>query len=307
MDLQALLPNVVQILEQAAQAVIEIRDSKADLQESWKNENGYESVFTIADLTSDRIIYNGLSQLTPGIPVITEENVYDEIMKHDRDDLKNGYFWIIDPIDGTRHFKEGRDTWLILAALIHNRRPVLSVVYRPAGETRLGYYAIKGHGAYKFTDALENVERIRVNTTPSHEINAMIEIPYAPAERLLDIFKTVAIKNRTQIETDEKNGFSDANAFFDCLLAEGKIDFITSPCDNRGGGEWDIAAPSLIVEEAGGYFRDFDNQPLLFGTPDIKVKPSMSYARPALYEEYTEEFFKRYVFENGVFTKKTCT
>ncbi|MDB5478300.1 MAG: inositol monophosphatase [Alphaproteobacteria bacterium] len=304
LEIETLLPEIFAIFEKAGQAVLAIRESKSDLGEVVKNEDGYESVFTIADLASDQVLYEGLTALTPGVPVISEENVYDEIKKYALHDLTKGYFWIIDPIDGTNHFRKGRNSWAVLGALILDGAPVFGIVYRPA-PTVHGYYAVKGKGAYKFQGSIENAEKISKEKRDFRAgIRLGFEIGYFDPARILDQFGDVPIANRTELETDIQNGFTELSAYTCCLIAEGKVDFSAFPMDKCAAGEWDVAPVALILEETGGYLRHFDNQPVKFGTPDKKVEPTIAYNDPQLFELYQRHLFASYSYENRVFIKK---
>ena len=80
---------------------------------------------TNGDLLVDKILQETISDLTPNIQIVSEENV-NEIKKFD-----NNNFWLIDPIDGTREYIKNKNEYTLNAALILNKKPVLGVIYAP--------------------------------------------------------------------------------------------------------------------------------------------------------------------------------
>ena len=107
------------------------------------------SPVTNADLEANRIICDGLRALTPNIAIISEENKADW---PSIDTLKIGYYWLIDPIDGTKPFKVGGDEFTVNIALMHDQKPVLGVINAPqmdGGITYMGVCDGKHNRSYK--------------------------------------------------------------------------------------------------------------------------------------------------------------
>ena len=84
------------------------------------------------DLRVNELITNKIKELTPNIPIISEETVNLKIKNTSK------IFWLIDPIDGTKEYIAGRDEYTLNAALVINTVPVLGVVGVPKKE-RLFY------------------------------------------------------------------------------------------------------------------------------------------------------------------------
>ena len=104
---------------------------------------------TIADRKANEIIVTALNQLSvnsflqQNIPILSEEgrNVpYDERKNWE-------YFWLIDPLDGTKEFVKKNGEFTINIALIYKDAPILGVVYSPV--LNVCYWAKKGEGAFK--------------------------------------------------------------------------------------------------------------------------------------------------------------
>ena len=138
------IQDIVIIAKDAGQAIMEIYIQ--DFAVEFKTDN---SPLTIADRKANEIIVSALSQLPvntllkQSIPILSEEgrNVpYDERKNWD-------YFWLIDPLDGTKEFVKRNGEFTINIALIHKKTPVLGVVYSPV--LNVCYWAKSNEGAFK--------------------------------------------------------------------------------------------------------------------------------------------------------------
>ena len=104
-----------------------------------------KSPVTDGDLAVDRILSEKIKDLTPDIPIISEET----INQNTRNKSKN--FWLIDPIDGTREYIKKKDEYTLNAALIIDLKPAAGIIYAPAKERlffsygkNLAYEILKG-------------------------------------------------------------------------------------------------------------------------------------------------------------------
>ena len=128
--------TIINISKKAGDAIMEIYSK--DFTIEFKDD---KSPLTEADKKANDIIVDGLNNLSIKFPVLSEEG--KEIPYSER---KNwDYFWLVDPLDGTKEFIKKNDEFTVNIALIHKNIPILGVVYAPA----LGdmYYAKKGSGA----------------------------------------------------------------------------------------------------------------------------------------------------------------
>ncbi|MEM6279066.1 MAG: 3'(2'),5'-bisphosphate nucleotidase CysQ, partial [Verrucomicrobiota bacterium] len=102
-----------------------------------------KSPLTEADRRSHARIETALREHYPDIPIISEESaVADYDTRKDWD-----YFWLVDPLDGTKEFIKRNGEFTVNIALIHRDTPVLGVVYQPVGENL--YWSASGGGAWK--------------------------------------------------------------------------------------------------------------------------------------------------------------
>ena len=117
---------------QSGKAIMEIYNSESVSFETKADD----SPVTIADKAADRIIFAGLKQAFPALPVVTEEQANSQTKQHDT-------FLIVDPLDGTKEFIKKTAEFTVNIALIENGVPTRGIVYAPAIE-RLFYTDAKG-------------------------------------------------------------------------------------------------------------------------------------------------------------------
>ena len=187
---------------------------------------------TKIDLDSNNIIQKSLSDLTPDIPIISEEE-YDNEKKHD-------YFWIIDPLDGTRDYLNSGNNFCICISLIDKKFPILGVIYSPMTEDF--YYAYKNYGAYLMKGHSEAIKIMTTKMSPYNKNN---------------IYTSISINKNVLKEISDNVD----NALFTPLPSALKFGAIASGhgCFYPRLGpthEWDTAAGQCLIEEAGGAVVD---------------------------------------------------
>ena len=132
------LSGVISIAKQAGTAIMQVYATDFDVEK--KSDN---SPLTKADLAAHDVIIKALNQLTPDIPILSEES--EHIPAEERNNWP--LYWLIDPLDGTREFVKRNGEFTVNIALISGHISVLGVVYAPV--TELLYYALAGQGAFK--------------------------------------------------------------------------------------------------------------------------------------------------------------
>lgn len=242
-----LLDAVKRIAISAGERILEIYES--DFAIEHKDD---KSPLTEADLAAHRTIVAGLQELTPDIPVLSEESA--SIPFATRSSWSR--YWLVDPLDGTREFIKRNGEFTVNIALIHDGRAELGVVYVPV--QRLSYFACAGGGAFK-QHAAETPQQIRVRALPSGPV--VVAGSRSHGGDSLNRF----LENLGAHEL-----VSMGSALKSCLVAEGCADIYP-----RLGltSEWDTAAAQCVVEEAGGKVTGLDMQPLLYNTKDSLLNP----------------------------------
>lgn len=217
-------------------------------------QKGPDQPLTAADLEADRVLHELLTAERPEYGWLSEETV-------DRPDrLVRPRVWIVDPLDGTRSFVEGRPEFAISIGLSDTGAAVLGVVYNPAtGEV---YWAVRGDGAYAGRLAapaseIADQRRIHVSDRAARD-------------------QAVLLASRSELAAGEFDPFRDgwrvqptgSTAYKLAKVAEGAGDVFLS----RGPkSEWDVCAGALLVEEAGGRVTDLNGAPLRFNRADPYV------------------------------------
>lgn len=206
------------------------------------------SPVTEADKTTDVLIRDYLGNLFPSYAFLTEES------EDNKDRLNNDYVFIIDPLDGTKDFvhKDGEFTCNI--GLSYKHEVVMGVVALPA--KNIIYYATKDGGAFKI-DENGKVTKLHVSDKTS-DLTCLTSVFH-----LAKVEEEMIKKHNDKITNVVKKG-SSIKA---CEIAEGKAEI--SYRLTEGTKEWDTAAFTIIVEEAGGYVLKLDGQKMKYNREDV--------------------------------------
>ncbi|MEA5577282.1 3'(2'),5'-bisphosphate nucleotidase CysQ [Anabaena sp. UHCC 0451] len=164
--------------------------------------------------------------------------------------------WIIDPLDGTRDFIDKTGEYAIHIALVQDTRPVLAVVAIPEAEKL--YYAIKGGGTFVET-ANGSVPLKVAADRPIEDLTLVVSRSHRN-ERLEYLLKNLPCQNQKAI------GSVGCKV---TAIVEQQADIYISLSGKSAPKDWDMAAPELILTEAGGKFTHFDGSPLTYNTGDI--------------------------------------
>jgi 3'(2'), 5'-bisphosphate nucleotidase len=198
---------------------------------------------TEADHAAEAAILAGLAQT--GIPVVAEEQAASGIVMH-----ASALYWLVDPLDGTREFAAGRDSFTVNIGLVAHDRPLLGAVHLPAhGQLFLG-----GPGLGAWREDASGRHAISARRVPAEGATMYGSRHYADNPRLADFAAAHRVAKIINIGSAEKF----------CRVAEGAGDLYP-----RFGPtmEWDTAAPQAVVEAAGGSCTTFDGAPLRYGKP----------------------------------------
>ena len=131
------------------------------------------------DLKINEMIVNKINQLTPDIPVISEETV--DLKKKN----KSKIFWLIDPIDGTKEYIAGKDEYTLNAALVINKIPVIGLVGVPK-KGRLFYSYSPGESYLIEKNTIKKINCAKQH--PKDEIIALSRV-IKPSDIILNILK----------------------------------------------------------------------------------------------------------------------
>lgn len=197
------------------------------------------SPVTSADLAIDRILYTHVLDAFPGDGWLSEES------PDNSDRLQKQRVWVIDPIDGTKAFIKREPEFCISAALVVDGHPVVAAVFNPSSDEL--FTAIKGGGL------LLNHQPVSL-----HEDRKSQEavIAFSPWELQIGRFRS--------LETLAAHRPMRSIAWALALAASGRIHAVATL---EPENEWDVAAGTLLIQEAGGTLCDGSGQDLEFNRP----------------------------------------
>jgi 3'(2'), 5'-bisphosphate nucleotidase len=253
------LEQVCEIAQKAGAAIMEVYSGEIAIE--IKTDR---SPLTAADKASHAVIVAGLRELTPDIPVLSEEG--KDIPYEERNTWER--FWLVDPLDGTKEFIKRNGEFTVNIALIEGQEPVLGVIYVPVTD-RL-YWGVKGQGAWCRERGRETVP-IRVRRPDPVAGLTVVMSRSHPSPELEDFLKDIEVAEALSVGSSLKL----------CAVAEGKADLYPRLGPTM---EWDTAAGQAIVESAGGVVERFPgteplryNKPVLLN-PHFLVKANRSLA-----------------------------
>ena len=203
------------------------------------------------DLTANEIITNRILELTPNIPVVSEETVDLKIKN------KEKIFWLIDPIDGTKEYIAGKDEYTLNAALIIDKVPSIGLVGAP--KKKQLFYSFGINDSY----LIENNKKIKNNCskkTPIGEIVALSSSSH-PSEKIMKELKKYNVSSVVKM----------ASSYKFCVIANGEYDIYAA---KERANEWDYAAGHVVAEHAGAIIKTLDGKPFDYGKED--------YANPSI-------------------------
>lgn len=237
------IPTVLKILEEAAKMVFNGFFSSIEVE---NKDDG--SPVTNVDKAVDEFLRKELSKAFPTFGFLTEESK-DDLVRLNKD-----YIWIIDPIDGTEEFVKRSHEFTTNVALAYKGEAVLGFIAVPLNNEV--YYAYKDGGAYLLKEGKE--EKLHVSNKTVDLI--VLQSPFHDS----DIERKYLEDHKDKIKEVRKAGA----AYKACLIASGKADATYRfSCFNK---EWDVAAPDILIREAGGYLLGGDGKKITYNKVDVK-------------------------------------
>jgi len=203
------------------------------------------------DLEVNKIITNKIKNITPKIPIVSEETSDNKSIKNLKD------FWLIDPIDGTYDYINNLEEFTINAGLIINNNPVIGLINAPS-KNRM-FYSYGNNLAFEIIDG----KTIKLNCSKNFNKNEIKFVSYSNKIKpeIEAIHKKLNVKKYVRMKSSLKF----------CVIAAGEYDgYVAEP----RACEWDIAAGHAILKHAGGMVTDFDNKEIKYGKRDFK-NPSL--------------------------------
>jgi 3'(2'), 5'-bisphosphate nucleotidase len=246
--------------------------------EVWYKED--RSPLTTADQLSHDIIGDHLNDPSiKNFPVLSEEG--KDIPFERRRTWK--YFWLVDPLDGTKDFIKRNGEFTVNIALIYQNRPVLGVIFAPV--KKCFYFASKDIGAYRlryndddglFDEIFENDEDemlgailrqsdklpFESSRLDTYDLQLVIAGSRSHPSKEFDAFVESKKKKYAKVEV-----VSSGSSLKLCLVAEGRADIYPRLGPTM---EWDTAAGQAIVEQANGSVLNYETgEPLQYNKENL--------------------------------------
>lgn len=229
-----------------------------------KVKENLSSVVSEADLESEKVIIDLIRKDFPDHNIISEESGYKQ--------KGSEYTWIIDPLDGTSNFVAGLPWFGVLIAVMKDRRPVAGGAYIPVDQQL--YYAESGKKSRlngEIIQVSQSSELKNVLVAYSLDFCTFFEDTLAETRIIASLVRNVRNVRSTNCLLDL------------CYTADGRLGAVI----NQKEKIWDIAAPWLIIKEAGGLVTDRDGKELNFSLSDKDYHKDypMVAANPAIHGE----------------------
>lgn len=214
---------------------------------------------TAADVAANHYILETLQTNlgTEDFGYLSEET-YKSLSESSRESLRHQpWVWIIDPLDGTRDFIDNTGEYAVHIALVHEGRPILAVVVWP--EAQKLYSATLGGGTF-----VETAEGVTTPVSVSNR-NAIADLSLVASRTHRDERFNQLLR---QLPFKEKHYVGSVGCKIATII-EQQADVYISLSGKSAPKDWDMAAPELILSEAGGKFTHFDGTPLMYNQGDI--------------------------------------
>ena len=244
------LPAILTLAKQAGDAILKLYQQTNPLEVNIKLD---KTPVTEADLIAHQIIEQGLNQLTPNIPVLSEESA--NIPFDQRQSWST--YWLVDPLDGTKEFIHKTDEFTVNIALISENKSILGVIYSPVLDHF--YFAAQGFGAFK---QISQQTPIKIHTRKIQK-TPVLAVSRRHGGKIVEVF----LEQLVNYELIQKG-----SSLKSCMVAEGIAD--AYPCMGPTS-EWDMGAAQCIVEEAGGAMLNLSGDPLRYNTKASLLNPPL--------------------------------
>ena len=245
-DIQTIVENLIDTFLYAGKVSLDLRNR--GLTKEIKSDN---TPVSNGDLEVNKILTKKIRELTPLIPIVSEETSENKSIK----DLNN--FWLIDPIDGTYDYINNLDEFTINAGLIINKQPAAGLIYAPAKKRM--FYSYGNTFAFELIDG-KPIELYRSNNFDKNKIK-FVSYSNNIKPEIQKIHKELKVKEYVRMKSSLKF----------CVIASGEFDgYVAEP----RAYEWDIAAGHAILKHSGGNVTDFEGNEIFYGKKDFK-NPSL--------------------------------
>ena len=246
LNLKEIIENLIDTFLHAGKVSLDLREK--GLKKEIKADN---TPVSNGDLEVNRIITKKLLELTPDIPIVSEETSHNKASNN----LEN--FWLVDPIDGTYDYINNKEEFTLNAGLILNGKAVAGLINAPAKKRM--FYSYGNDSSFELIDG----KPIKLNHSKNFNKNQIKFVSYSNKIKpeIDKIYKKFNVRKYVKMKSSLKF----------CVIAAGEYDgYVAEP----RASEWDIAAGHAILKHSGGSVTDFNGQEIYYGKKDFK-NPSL--------------------------------
>lgn len=257
MNIDVLIEKAIEASILAGEVILEVYDRDFEVEE--KED---QSPLTEADKAAHNVIVSFLKSTE--LPILSEEGRSIDYSERKGWD----YFWMVDPLDGTKEFVKKNGEFTVNIALIHKEQPIAGVIYVPV--TKELYYS-NTSGAFK-------VFEIGEFEGMSEVVDESIKMPFSNdvvnykvvgsrshmSQETTDYFKSLSLKH------DQVEVVSKGSSLKLCLIAEGNAHEYPRFAPTM---EWDTAAGQAIIVGAGGTVTQYPSDESLVYNKESLLNP----------------------------------
>lgn len=257
-ELKDYLASICKIAMSGGKAILEVYESEFAVEV--KDD---QSPLTEADKKSHEAIVEGLEK-TP-FPILSEEG--RDIPYEERSAWE--YFWMVDPLDGTKEFVKRNGEFTVNIALIHQQKAILGAIYVPVKDEL--YFGAKGLGSFKVEKFSKVSDGIESWMKSENKLPKKVDRKYTMVgSRSHMSDETMQFMQEMKAEKGEVELISVGSSLKLCMVAEGKADAYPRFAPTM---EWDTAAGQAIVEAMGGKVLNWETKkPMLYNREDLLNK-----------------------------------
>ena len=239
-----IIQEVIALSRLAGSAIMEVYNTDFDIH--IKDDN---SPVTEADTKANAVITEGLKEINPEIPILSEEG--RDVPFEERSKWET--FWLVDPLDGTKEFIKKNDEFTINIALLKKNQPVFGVVFAPALD--ILFWGCLGKGAFKSISGNSH-KPVAVNSELSDPVQIAGSRSHPSIK--MNVFTS-------QFEKYEVKPMGSSLKI--CSVADGSVDFYPRLGPTK---EWDTGAAHAVLRAAGGEIIKYGtNEPLEYNKQNL--------------------------------------
>jgi myo-inositol-1(or 4)-monophosphatase len=245
-ELKAIEEDLILLAKKASRKILKY---KTEVQELVIQSKQTQGIVSEADLASEEIITKYLTKNYPNIPILAEESYFKEFKEK-----KDGYskfknipkLWVIDPLDGTNNFVHGLDYFAVCISLVVKGKPVVGVVHAPIRKETFSASLGNGmtfNGRKIFNDkGRKDIKSVLLATGFATEKGKPFNDEFRRFKKIMSEVRAIRRMGSAALDL--------------CFTALGTYDGFWE----KGLAPWDMAAATIICEEAGVKVSDYNGR-----------------------------------------------